>query len=68
MSTAFDYPKGYHRPWHETPTLHLRIQRTIEALADAQWEGDDEKAELLATELTMLIDKEKAGETYDPPF
>ncbi len=68
MSSSFDYPKGYHRPWHETPSLHLRIQRTIERLADAQWDGDEEQVEILTTELTILIGKEKMGDEYDPPF
>ena len=68
MSNAFDYPKGYHRPWHETPTLHLRIERLIEKLADAQWEGDEDLAERYQTELTMLLNKEKMGDDYDPPF
>ena len=58
----------YYRPWYEVPTLHLRIEKLIEKLADAQWDGDEEAVEELTTQLTILISKEKMGDEYDPPF
>lgn len=61
------YPQGY-RPWYEIPSLHVRIERLIEKLADAQWDGDDERVEELTTQLTILIGKEKMGDEYDPAF
>lgn len=62
-------PQGLrYRPWHHIPSLHTRIQKVIEDLADAQWDGDEDRVEELQTTLTLLISKEKMGDEYDPTF
>lgn len=58
----------FYRPWYDIPTLHIRIEKLIEQLADAQWNGEEDLAEELSTQLTILLDKEKMGDEYDPPF
>lgn len=50
------------------PPLQQRIDQLLVALVDAQWEGDEIKSEMIAQELTMLLDKQEAGEMFDPPF
>ncbi len=50
------------------PPLQQRIDLLLTALIDAQWEGDDIKTEMIQQELTMLLDKQDAGEMFDPPF
>lgn len=50
------------------PPLQQRIDVLLVALVDAQWEGDEIKSEMIAQELTTLLDKQEAGEMFDPPF
>lgn len=50
------------------PPLQQRIDVLLTALIDAQWEGDEIKSEMIQQELTMLLDKQQAGELFDPPF
>lgn len=61
-------PQGNEHPWFEQPSLHLRIDRLLVQLSDAQWDGDDERASELTKELTALMAKQEMGEIYDPPF
>jgi len=48
--------------------LQRRIDKLLNALIDAQWEGDEIKEAMIQEELTMLLNKQEAGEMFDPPF
>lgn len=61
-------PQGNERSWFELPSLHVRIDKLLVQLSDAQWDGDTERANELTKELTALIAKQEMGEIYDPPF
>lgn len=50
------------------PPLQQRIDVLLTALIDAQWEGDEIKEEMIQQELTVLLEKQEAGELFDPPF
>lgn len=50
------------------PPLQQRIDVLLQALIDAQWEGDEIKEEMVKQELTVALAKQDAGELFDPPF
>lgn len=50
------------------PPLQQRIDVLLQALIDAQWEGDEIKQAMIEEELTAALAKQDAGEMFDPPF
>lgn len=52
----------------DIPPLQQRIDVLLQALIDAQWEGDEIKEEMVKQELTAALAKQEAGEMFDPPF
>lgn len=50
------------------PPLQRRIDKLLNALIDAQWEGDEIKEAMIEEELKGLLARQEEGERFDPPF
>ena len=52
----------------DIPPLQHRIDALLLELIEAQWIEDDAEEDRIKKELTTLLDKQSAGEMWDPAF